>query len=185
MPYPSQINRQQIVQAAREFIEKESVETLTLSKLAATLGVKAPSLYRHVANKEALLQAINLLTLKEMGSKLDRAKQPDATPREQVAQIMQAYRAFAHAQADLYLLAMATKPGEGRPDEDVLVEIVMPLQIVVAQISGEASGLAALRGLFALAHGYVMLELNQQFQRGGDLSKTFEEAISAYLSGWE
>jgi hypothetical protein len=30
-----------------------------------------------------------------------------------------------------------------------------------------------------------MLELNGQFQRGGDLSLTFEEIVKAYLQGWQ
>jgi hypothetical protein len=43
--------------------------------------------------------------------------------------------------------------------------------------------LAALRGLWALAHGFVALELTGKFQRGGDLSVDFDHSIRAYVRG--
>jgi hypothetical protein len=43
----------------------------------------------------------------------------------------------------------------------------------------------ALRGALALVHGYVMLELKNQFQHGGDLRLAFEASVRAYLRGWE
>jgi AcrR family transcriptional regulator len=38
------------------------VDNVSLAMLAASFGIKAPSLYRHVKNKAELLQAVNLLT---------------------------------------------------------------------------------------------------------------------------
>lgn len=55
---------------------------------------------------------------------------------------------------------------------------------MIAEISGERYALVALRGALALAHGYVMLELNRQLRRGRDLDKTFDQVIIAYLTGW-
>jgi len=184
MPYPSQVNREKIVDTAREFIKTESVDALTLSKLASALNVKAPSLYRHVANKEALLQAVNLRTLQELLAALNFAADSEAAPTSKIMTIVRAYRQFAHANPQLYILAMTAKSGDGRPDEDIMVQMALPMQAVVVQISGEENGLAALRGLFALVHGYVLLELNQQFQREGNLDQTFGMVVEAYLKGW-
>lgn len=184
MPYPSQVNREQITEAAREFIKAHGADALTLSKLAGSLGVKAPSLYRHVANKEALLQEVNLVTIQKLTAALNSANEPDAAPAAKVRAIVDAYRQYAHANPELYVLAMSAKPGEGRPDQDILVQLVLPMQALVAQISGEENGLSALRGLLALVHGFVMLELNQQLQRGGDLGQTFKQVVDAYLRGW-
>jgi hypothetical protein len=33
-------------------------------------------------------------------------------------------------------------------------------------------------------HGFVTLELNAQFRRGGDLAVAYSQAIEAYLNGW-
>lgn len=184
MPYPSRVDREQIVAAARQHIEQEGVDSLTLSKLAGTLGIKAPSLYRHIANKEALLQEVNLLTLRELFDALARAKLPTAAPEEQLVALMTAYRRFAHRFPERYQMVMTTKPNEGRPDENALLQMVLPLQVLLAEISGEDKALTALRGLLALAHGFVMLELNEQLQRGGDLEEAFVAVVTAYLRGW-
>ena len=185
MPYPNRVDKARIVQMAHQLIADEGVDALSLNKLASLLGVKAPSLYRHVGNKEQLLQAVNLLTLNQLFSALDNAiTHARDAPSSQLVAILQAYRRYAHAQPQLYMLAMTTKPGEGRPDEDALVQMVLPLQGLIKQISGEEKSLAALRGAFALVHGYVMLELNEQLQRGGDLDETFDVVVRAYLAGW-
>jgi AcrR family transcriptional regulator len=73
MPYPSQITPESIIQKAAEMGEQDGVEQLSLAKLASALGVKAPSLYRHVSNKDALLQAVNLQTLQRLFAEFEAA----------------------------------------------------------------------------------------------------------------
>jgi hypothetical protein len=48
-----------------------------------------------------------------------------------------------------------------------------------------AQSLAALRGLLALVHGFVMLEMNNQLRRSGSLEEAFTQSAAAYLRGWE
>ncbi len=184
MPYPGQVDQPQIVEQARGMIEAEGVEALTLHKLAAALGVKAPSLYRHVGNKAELLRAVNAGTIAQLITAMQEAgNQHGGTPQAQLLAILQTFRHFAHSHPQCYLLFFTAQVGETRPDEAWLVEMVLPLQVLMAQISGEAAALSALRGALALAHGFVMLELNQQLQRGGDLGVAYTEAIEAYLRG--
>lgn len=51
------LNRERIVAAALEVIDREGVEGLSMPKLARQLGVGVMSLYSHVANKDDLLDA--------------------------------------------------------------------------------------------------------------------------------
>jgi len=184
MAYPGQVDQPQIIEHARVLIEREGLEALSLHKLAATLGVKAPSLYRHVGNKAALLRAVNMSTVSQLMATLRAAGEHDQdTPQAQLLVILQAFRHFAHAHPRTYLLCFTAQAGESRPDEAWLVEMVLPMQALMAQISGEAAALGALRGALALAHGFVLLELNQQLQRGGDLGADYTQAIEAYLRG--
>ncbi len=185
MPYPTQINREQIIQQAAQMVAAEGAEALSLHKLAAALGVKAPSLYRHVGGKADLLQAVNLLTLQQLFAAMEMAQA--TAPTEPVARMMAlltAYRAFAQAQPRLYFLAFGDNDAY-RPDEDVLVQMVLPVQTVMAEISGQAQSLAALRGALAVVHGFVMLELTNQLRRGGSLEEAFTESAAAYLRGWQ
>ncbi|HID53966.1 MAG TPA: hypothetical protein EYP41_18255 [Anaerolineae bacterium] len=70
-------------------------------------------------------------------------------------------------------------------DENILVQQILPIQEIIAGITGPKKSLAALRGALALAHGFVMLEINQQLQRGGNLNADFQQAVNAYLNGWQ
>jgi AcrR family transcriptional regulator len=187
MPYPPQINKESIVAQAHQMIEAEGVAKLSLAKLAAALGVKAPSLYRHVPNKKALLRAVNQHTLELLFAVLEAKRSEHfPNPTDKMIAIMQVYHQFALANPHSYTLAFTTP--QLRPDEDWLVKMVLPLQALMGDVVGGVGGvleMPALRGALALVHGYAMLEINNQLQRGGDLSAQFTQAITAYLHGWQ
>jgi AcrR family transcriptional regulator len=185
MPYPTQIDRETIITQARDLIAAEGIEALSLSKLAASLNVKAPSLYRHVDSKTSLLRDVNLLTAQKLFLALDEGlAQTGHEPEEKLTAVLNAYRTFAHANPHTYLLAMTNNEDAHRPDENALEQLAIPIQEIMSQISGPEKSLAALRGALALVHGFVMLELNAQLRRSGDLDEAFHEAVRAYLRGW-
>ena len=185
MPYPAQTDLTTIVLMAQKLIEDEGVEQLSLARLAAALGIKAPSLYRHVASKSALIRLVNQLTLDDLFVAFAAATSTTlATPQAHMTAILESYRAFALAHPQTYTLAFTTTDPEERPEARALEQKVLPLQTLMAQITGEAQSLAALRGALALVHGFVMLELKGQWQREGDVSEAFAAAIRAYLRGW-
>jgi AcrR family transcriptional regulator len=185
MPYPSQIDRDQVIQQASNMIAGDGVDNLSLHKLAAVLGVKAPSLYRYVKNKTELIREANLATLAEMFAMMDEAAVTSSgEPEEKLLAILLAYRAFAHANPRRYLLVYHEND-DYRSDEDLLVQMVLPVQEIMADLTGEAHSLTALRGALALVHGFVLLEINNQLRRGGDLDEAFRESVQAYLRGWQ
>ncbi len=184
MPYPSQVNRENIIQQAWQMIEEEGVQQLSLNKLAASLNIKAPSLYRHVSSKADLLQAVNLLTLQKLFTDIASTIPADKPPLEQMTAVLHTYRQFALAHPHTYELVYQYNPA-ARPDENILVQLILPIQEIIAGVTGPDNSLAALRGALALAHGFVMLEINQQLQRGGDLDADYQQAVNAYLNGWQ
>lgn len=183
MPYPSKIDLDAIVDTARHMIETGGVDNLSLNVLAAELGVKTPSLYRYVPNKTALLRAINEATQRDLINAISvPLQQPgDAITRSQA--IAAAYWDYAFANPLLYGLLYTNTIAELRPDETESEQAVLPFQAVIAEISGEAQSLTALRGFVALMHGFVMLVLAGQLRRGGDLQAAYRESITAYLVG--
>jgi len=186
MPYPAQTDRNTIIQTARTLIEREGVEQLSLARLATELGIKAPSLYRYIPNKAALLQAVNLLTYRQLFIAYETALQVAGDdPQDRMLAIFRAHRAFAHANPETYVLAYTTTVPEQRADERVLEQMARLIQELMSAISGPERSLAALRGALALVHGFVMLELKDQLKRGGDLTQAFEESIAAYVAGWQ
>src|SRR5262245_17712834 len=49
------LDREQVVRAALQLLDEVGLDQLTMRSLAARLNVKAPSLYKHVRNKDELL----------------------------------------------------------------------------------------------------------------------------------
>jgi AcrR family transcriptional regulator len=183
-PYPSKVTPELIVHRARGMIESEGVEALSLNKLAAELGIAAPSLYNHFRNKTALLQAVNLATTQALISAIHTAVTPPDEALTRLIRMALAYRDFAHANPRTYDLAFTSTIQDLHIDSHLAEQLALPLQALMAEHVGDAESLPALRGIWALIHGFVMLELSGQFRRGGDLNAVFEQGVTAYLDGW-
>lgn len=184
MPYPSQIDRNSLIETARDLIEAKGAEKVSLRVVADEFGVTPPSLYRHVKNKTALILAVNTLTTRELVAAMMAAIDDAAPIDDQLLTIVRAFRAYAHAHPICYQLAFTDMVADTIPDAEERVQLVLPLQAIFAQVAGEEKALIALRGAYAFIHGWVMLEISDQLQRGGDLRAHYEEAFLAYIAGW-
>lgn len=174
-----------ILETARTLVEREGIEGLKMSQIAAEIGIKPPSLYRHFASKAAITQAVIEHTFDKLNEAYGKAlKDTTDDPVERLLSLFRAHRNFAHANPNTYILAYTTTAPELRTDPEKLERQAIPIQEIMAQISGSEASLSALRGALALVHGFVMLELKEQFQRGGDLTQAYEACIDAYLRGW-
>jgi AcrR family transcriptional regulator len=184
-PYPAQVSYGGIIDHARAMIEAEGVDGLSLSKLAASLGIKAPSLYRYVNSKTTLLRGVNEVTTQRLLDVMDEAvAENNGDARTKLMSAAIAYRRFAQTNPATYWLAFTNTIGDLHPDANEVEQRVLPLQTLMAQVSGEEHSLAALRGAMALIHGFVMLELSGQYRRGGSLDDAFTRSIDAFLEGW-
>ncbi len=86
------LTRQRILTAAVRFVDEYGLETLSMRKLAASLGYEAMSLYNHVPNKSALLTGMLELLLAEVQTPLD-----DGMPWiERLRRGAQSFRRVAH-----------------------------------------------------------------------------------------
>ena len=58
-PLPrARLNREHVLRAALDYVDAHGLETLSMNKLGAELGVKGMSIYSHVASKDELLDGI-------------------------------------------------------------------------------------------------------------------------------
>ena len=62
------LTRSDVIRVAVEMGDREGLESLSMRKLAAELGVEAMSLYHHVAGKDAILDAMVEATYSEIDS---------------------------------------------------------------------------------------------------------------------
>ena len=60
------LTREIVLRAAMELVDREGLEALTMRRLGAELDVEAMSLYKHVINKDDVLNGIVALVVSEM-----------------------------------------------------------------------------------------------------------------------
>lgn len=73
----SPLTRQRIIDAALELIDEQGLGDLTMRRLGSRLGVEAMSLYKHVPNKDAVVEGVRDLLLAQL-AELRRARPPAA-----------------------------------------------------------------------------------------------------------
>jgi AcrR family transcriptional regulator len=184
-PFPSKVTPELIVHRARAMIESEGVEALSLNKLAADLGIAAPSLYNHFKNKGALLRAVNAGTAEEMARVMLNGAEGETDLKTRFLLLAHAHRAFAAANPATYALAFNNMAEDQRPDADEMEKLALPLQALMAEYVGEERSLVATRGIWALLHGFAMLQITDQFRRQGNVDEAFEQSIKAFIEGWK
>lgn len=182
MPYPSKLSSETLIEVAWQMIEDDGVEVFSMHKLAAHFNVKTPSLYRY-HKKTELFREINAYTEYKLYQAIGAALQSDQSPTDKIRQIAHDYRQFGLSHPTTYGLLYTNTIDELRPDFEEGVRGVLPFQALMAHLSGEDKSLPALRGMLAIMHGFVMLELAGQLRRDGSLDEAYDYTIEAYIKG--
>ena len=162
--------RRQIVGAARQILERDGESALTMRRVAADLGMKAPSLYKHFPDKESLELELIIVGFEESAAAFEAALATQ--PRSQIEALGAAYREFARAHPHIYRL-MTDRP---LPRERLPVGLEYRAAAPLAQAMGSVAGA---RAAWALAHGLVILEINGRFPADADVDAAWRAGITA------
>ncbi len=172
MPTPARTSIPAIVAAGREILEAEGFEGLTMQRVAAAVGVRAPSLYKRVDGRRELVRLITTDAALDLSASLEAAATTGDPPRDLVA-IATAFRAFAHRRPEAYALLFRRLPDDWRTEVDLSSPGFASLFRTVAQMAGPEDGLEAARTVVAWANGFVGMELAGAFRMGGDVDAAF------------
>jgi AcrR family transcriptional regulator len=184
-PAPARTSNDAIVRAAREILEADGLSALTMRRVAEAVGVKGPSLYKRLPDREALLRAVVDDVVDDLSLAMARATATD-DPYADLEATATAYRAFVHRNPNGYRLLFTELPSGASPDPAILAALGQPIVAAVARLAGESASLEGARTFVAWAHGFVSMELSGAFRLGGDLDAAYAfgvEAILAAVSG--
>jgi AcrR family transcriptional regulator len=168
--------REEIVAAARALLESEGAQALSMRRIAAALGIRAPSLYKHLPGKGALEAALISEGFEEIGVRFG-AVVAEAPPGDALRAIGAAYRAFARERPHLYRLMTAGPLERERLVPGSEERAAAPL---LAATGGDGD---RARAVWAFAHGMAILELDGRFPPGADLDAAWERGITAFARG--
>jgi AcrR family transcriptional regulator len=181
------LNTDRVVAEAGELADEVGLDQLTLAALATRLGVRQPSLYKHVASLDALHRLLSMRGQAELADELARAAIGRARDEALVA-MAYAWRAWALEHPGRYQAAeRAAVPG------DVEHEVVSgrTVEVVAAVLDGYGlegdDAIDAIRAFRAALHGFISLEANGGFAIPRSVDVSFDRlvrALVATLSSW-
>lgn len=160
----------EIVAAARELLDEEGPGALSMRRLADRLGIRAPSIYKHLPDKQALENALISTGFEQQASAFEDALADAADP---IAASAAAYRAFARRHPHLYRLMTERHLDREHLAPGAEDRAARP----VVEAFGHDADLA--RAAWAFAHGMTILELNDRFPADADLDAAWQRGLDA------
>ena len=160
----------EIVAAARQLLEEDGPDGLSMRRVAERIGIRAPSIYKHLPDKEALEHAIVSTVLEELADAFEAAREDE----DPVLAMVAFYRRYAKEHPHLYRLAT-----EQPLQRDLLVPGVEDRASLPARLvfSDDPDGG---RAMWAFVHGMTIIELNGRFPPGADLDEAWRRGLEAF-----
>ena len=137
-----------------------------MQAVAERVGVRAPSLYKRVRDRDALLQLVVEAIVADLARHLAAS---DAT----LPGLARAYRAFAHAHPEGFRLMYTSSP-----DQSALEQASRPVLQAARAAVGPERALDAARLVTAWATRFASMELAGAFRLGGDVDRAFEYGLT-------
>lgn len=177
-----------VVRRAAELLDDPATGELSLGAVAASLGVRTPSLYKHVDGLPGLRRGLVLRAKATFGQVLGQAA-IGRSRDDAVVALSVAYRDWALAHPGQYALTVHA-PAEG-DEEDRAVSSTL-VEVVYAVLAGYDlrgdDAVDATRFLRSTLHGFLALETGAGFRLPVDPERSFLRLVRGVvtaLTSWE
>ena len=191
MPTPDRTSLGAIIAAGREILEAAGPSGLTMQAVALRVGVRAPSLYKRVRDRDALIAAVAESVVDDLAVELERVElarvEQNSAGKDRVEHdrtdelltgLATTYRAFARAHPEGFRLMFTASAPLASLDR-----AVGPVLRASAALVGEDDALEAARLLTAWMTGFLQMELAGAFRLGGDVDQAFEYGLTRLVAG--
>jgi AcrR family transcriptional regulator len=182
MPARAKTTDAQIVQAARDLVERKGRDGFSMNDVAAAVGIRAPSLYGRFKARADLLGAVEIHVCAELTgllSDLIVSNAPEATLMAQT----QAVRRFAVSHPNSYSLLFDIRSVPTQEGTAARASALAPLMPSLAALAGQDQAFATARVLVPYLHGFISMELANAFRLGSGVDEAFENGVSVILRG--
>ena len=168
------LTRDAVVSAAAVLADEIGYQQLTMEALAHRLGIRPPSLYKHVGDLADLRHGIATLAITELGEQIRDAMQ-GRSGLDALSGCFTAYRAYITAHPGRYAATIgATFTGPGDPLLAASARVVDSIAAVLRGYDiGEQEMDHAMRTIRCTLHGFAALQAAGAFQWSGDPGESF------------
>ncbi len=179
------LTTERVVRAAGEMADENGWSQLTLAGLATRLGVRQPSLYKHIESLDGLHRGISLLAKRDLGEVIARAT-VGRSGRDALRALCLAYRGWVHEHPGRYAATVRAPAADDLEDQQASADVVAVVVAVLAGfgLDGERA-IDAARTVRSAVHGFVVLEASGGFGLPRDLDASFAFLIDTLAGGLE
>jgi AcrR family transcriptional regulator len=167
-----------VVASAAGLADEMGYASVTMGVLADRLGVRPPSLYKHVGGLADVQHRIATLAMTELGEVIRDAVQGQAG-LDALTALLRAVRSYVTAHAGRYLATIGAEVHG--PDDPLVMAGTRLLNSIAAVLRGYGIGddemAHAIRAIRAIMHGFATLEASGGFQWDADPDQSFEWLI--------
>jgi AcrR family transcriptional regulator len=176
-----------VIEEGERIADEAGLASLTLAAVAERLGVRQPSLYKHITSIDGLRRSIALRAKQELAVVLGRAA-VGRSRGDAISAMAGAYRSWAHEYPGRYSAAQRA-PVKGDVDDEIASAAVV--QVAVDVMAGydlrDDDAVDAIRALRSALHGFVTLEAGGGFEMPVDVDRSFDRLVSGLataFAGW-
>jgi AcrR family transcriptional regulator len=167
------------VAAGAALADEVGFAALTMRRLADRVGVRTPSLYKHIASQDDLNRRIAALALAEAADAIGAAAE-GRTGKDALAAAARALRDFVVAHPGRYAATIGITPTG--PDDPIVVAEKRGLEPLAEILRGydiaPQDMTHALRALRSIFHDFATLQANRGFRWSTDIDESFEWLIN-------
>ena len=183
--------RVEILAAARALLlETGHVDAVSIRAIGDAVGVSAPSIYRHFADKDVLIEAVCEEVFQDLESALMAAVVDDESPLERLVSYGKAYVRFACEHPEHYRIGMMKISDEATALDHTLTNgavvrlLVHINDCIAAGYFPPSDPLPLALEAWALAHGLASLQISKPYLPWGDRDALVDRALRASLAGY-
>lgn len=176
------LDQRTITECAADMLDATPDDPLSLAALAQRLGVKTPSLYKHVNGLAGIHRGVMIQAKYDLGQVMAQAAVGRATGTA-IADMSHAYRQWALAHPGQYPLTVRAPAPEDDEDQAASESI---LRVVFAVLDGynlhEDDAVDATRFFRSALHGFVALETTGAFALPVDIERSFTRVVDSVIA---
>lgn len=182
-PGPARLTPAQVIATAQRVADAEGIDAVTLTRVAAELGVRQPAIYRHVDGIEALRKALALRARDLLVDRLTQAAIGQSR-EDAIRAVAAVWRQFVKDHPGLYTATdRVATVGDSELEASVdRVVGVLALALGSYQL-GPASTVHAARSFRSALHGFSTLEKDGGHPEPYGLDESFEHLVTLLVAG--
>lgn len=182
--------REEILRATAELLTRTGhAEAVSIRAVSKLVGVSAPSIYRHFADKDELIEAVVAQVFEDLADAMRAATDPSTSPLTQLHDQGMAYIRFALRHPEQYRLATAPAETGGAVDQVLTSGAFQHFATTVRKCMDEGTiaprdPLPIVLELWSVGHGIASLLLAKPFLPWGDVEATASRVMGAACIGY-